>query len=152
MAMQWWEIALGVLAGLVAVYAALLLGLWAYARRHPETVGMRDALRLLPDVLRVLRRLASDKSVPRGVRIKLFLLLGYLAFPLDLVPDFLPLIGYADDVIIMALVLRSVIRSAGPDSLRRHWPGTPAGLAVVERLAGLAAPTRGTAAENTDAV
>jgi uncharacterized membrane protein YkvA (DUF1232 family) len=137
---QWWEIAAGVLAGLVAVYAILLLALWAYARRNPETVGMREALRLLPDVLRVLRRLAADKSVARGVRIKLFLLLGYLAFPIDLVPDFLPLIGYADDVIIMALVLRSVIRSAGPDSLRRHWPGTPAGLAVVERLAGLPAP------------
>jgi uncharacterized membrane protein YkvA (DUF1232 family) len=100
---------------------------------------MGDALRLLPDVLRVLRRLAADTSVSRGVRIKLFLLLGYLAFPIDLVPDFLPLIGYADDVIIMALVLRSVIRSAGPDSLRRHWPGSPAGLAVVERLAGLPA-------------
>lgn len=140
MSAHWWEIAAGVLAGLVAVYAVLLLALWAYARRNPETVGMRDALRLLPDVLRVLRRLAADKSVARGVRIKLFLLLGYLAFPIDLVPDFLPLIGYADDVIIMALVLRSVIRSAGPDSLRRHWPGTPAGLAVVERLAGLPAP------------
>lgn len=152
MATPWWEIALGVLVGLVAVYAVLLLGLWAYARRHPETVGMRDALRLLPDLLRVLRRLASDKSVSRGVRIKLFLLLGYLAFPLDLVPDFLPLIGYADDVIIMALVLRSVIRSAGPDSLRRHWPGTVAGLAVIERLAGLPAPTGDAATKNTDAV
>jgi uncharacterized membrane protein YkvA (DUF1232 family) len=140
MSAQWWEIILGALAGLVAVYAILLLALWGYARHHPETVGMRDALRLLPDVLRVLRRLAADKSVSRGVRIKLFLLLGYLAFPIDLVPDFLPLIGYADDVIIMALVLRSVIRSAGPDSLRRHWPGTPAGLAVLERLAGLPAP------------
>jgi uncharacterized membrane protein YkvA (DUF1232 family) len=137
---QWWEVIFGALAGLVAVYAILLLALWAYARRHPETVGMRDALRLLPDVLRVLRRLAADPSISRGVRIKLFLLLAYLAFPIDLVPDFLPLIGYADDVIIMALVLRSVIRSAGPDSLRRHWPGTPAGLAVVERLAGLPAP------------
>lgn len=137
---QWWEIIFAALAGLVAVYVILLLALWAYARRHPETVGMRDALRLLPDVLRVLRRLAADPSISRGVRIKLFLLLAYLAFPIDLVPDFLPLIGYADDVIIMALVLRSVIRSAGPDSLRRHWPGTPAGLAVVERLAGLPAP------------
>ena len=136
---HWLEIILGALAGLGAVYAILLLALWAYARRHPETVGMGDALRLLPDVLRVLRRLAVDTSVSRGVRIKLFLLLGYLAFPIDLVPDFLPLIGYADDVIIMALVLRSVIRSAGPDSLRRHWPGSPAGLAVVERLAGLPA-------------
>lgn len=150
--MQWWEAILGILAGLVAVYAVLLLGLWFYARSHPETVGMRDALRLLPDVLRVLRRLATDPAVSRGARIKLFLLLGYLVLPLDLVPDFLPLIGYADDVIIMAVVLRSVVRSAGPDSLRRHWPGTAAGLAVIERLAGLSAPSTGTAGkDNTDA-
>jgi uncharacterized membrane protein YkvA (DUF1232 family) len=150
-AAQWWETILGILAGLVAVYAVLLMGLWFYARSHPETVGMRDALRLLPDVLRVLRRLAADPSVPRGARIKLLLLLGYLVLPLDLVPDFLPLIGYADDVIIMALVLRSVIRSAGPGSLRRHWPGTPAGLAVIERLAGLPAPTtRNAGKEQTD--
>jgi uncharacterized membrane protein YkvA (DUF1232 family) len=119
---QWWEIILGVLAGLAAVYAVLLLGLWAYAKAHPETVGMRDALRLLPDVLRVLRRLAADQAVPIGVRIKLFLLLGYLLLPLDLVPDFLPLIGYADDVVIIALVLRSVIRSAGPGGTTGRAP------------------------------
>lgn len=89
---------------------------------------MRDALRLLPDVLRVLRRLAADPSVSRSARIKLYLLLGYLVLPLDLVPDVLPLIGYADDVIIMALVLRSVVRSAGPDALRRHCPAPRPGL------------------------
>ncbi|MHC6222086.1 YkvA family protein [Arthrobacter sp. MMS24-S77] len=150
--MEWWEVAVGILAGLFAVYVVLLLGLWAYARTHPETVGMRDALRLLPDVLRVLKRLAADPTVSRGARIKLFLLLGYLVLPIDLVPDFLPLIGYADDVIIMALVLRSVIRSAGPDSLRRHWPGTPAGLAVIERLVGMPTPTSGNSREgDTDA-
>jgi uncharacterized membrane protein YkvA (DUF1232 family) len=110
------------------------------------------ALRLLPDVMRVLGRLSAGPSVSRGARIKLPLLLGYLDLPLDFVPDFLPLIGYADDVIIMALVLRSVIRTAGPGSLRRHWPGTPAGLAVIERLAGLPAPTTGNAGkEQTDA-
>jgi len=134
---NWWEILLGILAGLIGVYVILLLGLWAYARRHPETVGMKDALRLLPDLLRVLRRMAADRTVPAGVRIKLGLLLAYLLLPLDLVPDFLPVIGYADDVIIVALVLRSALRSAGPEPLRRHWPGTPAGLAVIERLAGL---------------
>lgn len=141
--MEWWEAALGIAAGLVAVYVILLAGLWFYARAHPDTVGMRDALRLLPDVLRVLRRLAADRSVSRAARVKLYLLLGYLVLPVDLVPDFLPVIGYADDVIIMALVLRSVVRSAGADALRWHWPGTPAGLAVVERLAGLPAQAPG---------
>jgi uncharacterized membrane protein YkvA (DUF1232 family) len=142
-----WQTLLGILAGPVAVYVVLLLALWMYARRHPDTVGMKDALRLLPDLLSALRRLAADRTVPRGVRIKLALLLAYLLSPLDLVPDFLPVIGYADDVIVLAVVLRSVIRTAGPEPLRRHWPGTPAGLRIIERLAGMpggAVPSRTT--------
>lgn len=135
--MDWWQTLLGIVAGLVAVYVVLLFAMWVYSRRHPDTVGMKDALRLLPDLLRALRRLAADRTVPRGVRIKLALLLAYLLSPLDLVPDFLPVIGYADDVIVLAVVLRSVIRSAGPEPLRRHWPGTAAGLRIVEQLAGL---------------
>lgn len=135
--MDWWQLLLEILTGVVAVYLVLLLGLWVYARRHPETVGMKDALCLLPDLLRLIRRLAADKTVSPGVRIKLVLLLAYLLSPLDLVPDFLPVIGYADDAIIVALVLRSVIRSAGPEPLRLHWPGTPAGLLIIERLAGI---------------
>ena len=64
----------------------------------------------------------------------------YLLSPIDLVPDFLPVIGYADDVIIVALVLRSVIARAGEDAVRRHWPGTSDGLQLILRLAGLGAP------------
>lgn len=135
--MEWWEPLPSILAGVTAVYVVLLSGLWVYARRHPETMGMKDALRLLPDLLRVIRRLVADKTVSVGLRVKLILLLVYLLSPLDLVPDFLPVIGCADDVIIVALVLRSVIRSAGPEPLRRHWPGTPVGLLIIERLAGI---------------
>ena len=58
--------------------------------------------------------------------------------PVDLVPDFLPVIGYADDVVIVAVAIRAVVRSAGPDALARHWPGTPDGLRTLRRLAGLA--------------
>ncbi|WP_457973854.1 YkvA family protein [Arthrobacter sp. D1-17] len=135
--MQWWDGALGILIGLGCVYVILLAGLWVYARRNPEVVSMKDALRLLPDLLRLIRRMAADRTVASGVRIRLLLLMAYLVMPVDLVPDFLPVIGYADDVIIVAWVLRSVIRSAGPEAFRRHWPGTPAGLHVIERLAGL---------------
>jgi uncharacterized membrane protein YkvA (DUF1232 family) len=135
-----WETLAGVVGGVLAVYAVLLLLLWAYARRHPETVSMKDALRLLPDLLRLIRRLLADRSVAVGVRVRLALLLVYLASPIDLVPDFIPVIGYADDVVIVALVLRSVISRAGDDAVRRHWPGTPEGLAVILRLAGLGAP------------
>lgn len=130
----------GAVGGVLAVYAVLLLLLWGYARRHPETVGMKDALRLLPDLLRLLRRLLADKTLGTGVRIRLALLLAYLLSPIDIVPDFVPVIGYADDVIIVALVLRSVIARAGGDAVRRHWPGTPDGLQLILRLAGLGAP------------
>ena len=68
----------GAVGGVLLVYAVLLLLLWGYARRHPETVAMKDALRLLPDLLRLLRRLLADKSLGAGVRIRLALLLAYL--------------------------------------------------------------------------
>lgn len=131
---------LGAAGGLLLVYAVLLLLLRGYTRRHPETVTMKDALRLLPDLLRLLRRLIADNTLGAGVRIRLALLLAYLLSPLDLVPDFVPVIGYADDVIIVALVLRSVIARAGEDALRRHWPGTPDGLQLILKLASLGAP------------
>lgn len=135
-----WDAIAAVVGGLLLVYALLLLLLWVYARRHPETVSMRDALRLLPDLLRLLRRLLADRTLGVGLRVRLALLLAYLLSPIDLVPDFVPVIGYADDLIIVALVLRSVIARAGPEALKRHWPGTPEGLQVIRRLAGLPAP------------
>jgi len=136
--MNWWDAAIAIIGGIVLIYAVLLVLLALYARRHPETVSMKEALRLLPDLLILLRRLTADRSLPRGIRVRLVLLLVYLASPIDLVPDFLPVIGYADDAVIVALVLRSVIRKAGPGPLERHWPGTPAGLALIQRLAGTA--------------
>jgi uncharacterized membrane protein YkvA (DUF1232 family) len=63
-----------------------------------------------------------------------WLLLAYLASPIDLVPDFVPVLGYADDAIVVAAVLRSVVRAAGPQVLESHWPGSPEGLAALRRL------------------
>ncbi|MFN3922670.1 MAG: YkvA family protein, partial [Pseudarthrobacter sp.] len=126
-----WETVAGVAAGLLLAYAVLLVLLWIYARRHPETVTMKDALRLLPDLLRMVRRLAADRTLAAGVRVRLVLLLAYLLLPIDLVPDFVPVIGYADDAVIVALVLRSVLKRAGPGALERHWPGSPAGLEII---------------------
>ena len=103
---------------------------------RPRGIDLRGAKRLVPDIVRLVRDLARDDTVSRGVRRRLALLLAYLAFPIDLVPDVIPVLGYADDVIVTALVLRSVVRSAGPAALDRHWRGTPEGLAVVRRLAG----------------
>jgi uncharacterized membrane protein YkvA (DUF1232 family) len=119
---------------LLLLWGALVVALW---QTRPDELRLRDAMRLLPDLVRMLRRLAADDQLPRGVRVRLWLLVGYLALPIDLVPDVIPVIGYADDAVVVALVLRSVTRVAGPDALDRHWPGTPEGLRAVRRLAGL---------------
>jgi uncharacterized membrane protein YkvA (DUF1232 family) len=125
---------IGVLAGLLLLWLALIAVLWA---TRPDDMRLRELLRLLPDVLRLLRRLAADRTLPGGVRVRLWLLLAYLALPIDLVPDFIPVLGYADDAIVVALVLRSVVRRAGADALTRHWPGPPDGLTALRRLARL---------------
>jgi uncharacterized membrane protein YkvA (DUF1232 family) len=124
----------GVAGGLLLCWLVLVATLWA---TRPDDLRLRDLLRLLPDVLRLVRRLAGDATLPRGVRIRLWLLLGYLALPIDLVPDFVPVLGYADDAVVVALVLRSVVRRAGAGAVARHWPGTPEGLTALQRATRL---------------
>ena len=125
------------MAGILLLWVALMVALWTH---KPDVMGVREALRLLPNLSRMLRRIAADPEVPRGVRVRLWLLLGYLLMPIDLVPDFVPVIGYADDAVIIALALRSITRRAGPEALERQWPGTPDGLAALRRLAGITTP------------
>jgi uncharacterized membrane protein YkvA (DUF1232 family) len=137
MTWDWWSVAISVIAGVVLIWAGLVAALLL---AKPDEVGVREALRLLPDLLRLIKRLASDPTMPRGVRVRLALLLAYLALPIDLIPDFVPVLGYADDAIIVAFVLRSVTRRAGPEALAKHWPGTPEGLAAVRRLCRLPEP------------
>jgi len=133
----WLEAAIAVVGGVLVIWLVLVAALYVAGRRHDDPTRVRDALRLLPDVLRLLHRLTRDPTLPRGVRLRVGLLLGYLAVPIDLVPDFIPVIGYADDVVVVAIALRSVTRVAGPDALDRHWPGTPEGLRALKQLAGL---------------
>ncbi|WP_238164405.1 YkvA family protein [Kribbella pittospori] len=124
----------GVVGGVLLLWLALIAALWI---GRPDELRVREALRLLPDLVRLLRRLAADPTLPRGVRVRLWLLLAYLALPFDLVPDFIPVIGYADDAVIVAFALRSVTRRAGTEALDRHWPGSPNALAAIRRLARL---------------
>ncbi len=123
----------GALVALLVCWTVLVAALW---RARPDELGLREAVRLLPDLLRLVRRLAADRSLPRGPRVALWVLLGYLLLPIDLVPDVIPVLGYADDAIAVVLVLRWVVRSAGPQALAGHWPGSPAGLAAVESVVG----------------
>ena len=95
---------------------------------------LKEALRLLPDLPRLLKRLTTDRTLPTGVRVRVALLFIYLAIPIDLIPDFIPVLGYADDAIIVVLVLRSVCRSVSPEELRAAWPGTNDGFVALLRL------------------
>lgn len=131
----WWGSALiGLGAALLLSWLVLVIALIIV---RPRGNLLAEALRLLPDLLRLIRRLATDKSLPRGVRVRLALLAVYLALPIDLIPDFIPVLGYADDAIIVTVVLRSVVRHAGLDAVRAHWPGTDDGFDVLVRLTGL---------------
>ncbi|MCV7346797.1 YkvA family protein [Mycolicibacterium rhodesiae] len=134
---DWWLIPVSLATALVVAWLVLAVTLWV---TKPDQVGITDLLRLLPDTIRLLKRLAADRQLPRRIRVGLAGVLIFLASPIDLIPDFIPVLGYADDVIITALVLRWVTRTAGPEALAKHWPGTPDGLVALRRLCRLPEP------------
>jgi uncharacterized membrane protein YkvA (DUF1232 family) len=125
---SWLPIAVLALAGAYLAFVAILLAL-----------GRRSAARALagfvPDCLVLLRRLLADERVPRRRKAVLLALVGYLAMPVDLVPDFVPVAGQLDDAIVAALALRYALRSGGPELLRELWPGPESSLNVVLRVA-----------------
>ena len=127
-----WQALLGVGVALLLGWLALVIALLI---ARPSANVIIESLRLMPDLVRLVARLARDQALPREVRVRLGLLLAYLAFPLDLIPDVVPVLGYADDVIVVLWALRSVIRAVGEEPIRRHWPGTPAGCEALLRLA-----------------
>ena len=120
------------LAVAVVLYAAIVLALVVAGRRaHAEALA-----RFVPDCAVLFRRLIADHRVSRPRKALLVLLVGYLAMPFDLIPDFIPVAGQLDDAVLVALVLRSVLRDAGPGLVREHWPGPSESLAAMLRLAG----------------
>ncbi|MFE6969880.1 YkvA family protein [Isoptericola sp. NPDC057653] len=129
----WADLLLGLVVAVLALWGVLFVGLLV-VRRRTGRGSLRGAVRLLPDVLRLVRRLAVDRTLTRRVRALVAVLLAYLAMPFDIVPDVIPVLGWADDVVVVVLVLRAVVRSAGPDVVRRHWPGTEDGLRVLRLL------------------
>jgi uncharacterized membrane protein YkvA (DUF1232 family) len=122
---------IGVVSGLVAAWALLVLLLWA---ARPRDLGLREAIRLVPDVLRLARGLLRDRTTPLGVRVALVVLAAWLISPIDLIPEFVPVIGPLDDIVVAVLVLRYVRRRLGDDELRRRWPGTEDGYRMLSRI------------------
>jgi len=118
----------------VAVWVVFVVGLVAL---RPKGMDLRSTVQVVPDTVRMLRALRRDPATPPSARRWLAALVVYLAVPLDLVPDFIPVLGYADDAIIVAAALRSVVRRTGIRAVERHWPGTHDGFAALCRLTGL---------------
>jgi uncharacterized membrane protein YkvA (DUF1232 family) len=113
------------------LYAAVVLALVIGGRRE----SARALAGFIPDCIVLCGRLLGDPRVPRRKKALLVALTGYLALPIDLVPDFIPVAGQLDDVVIVALVLRSLLRGGGEPLVREHWPGPDSSLALVLRLA-----------------
>ena len=130
--MIWWVWLLVSLGALLLVWAGLVGWLVAAGRRGDA----RAVATFVPDCVVLVTRLARDPRVPRRRRVLLLGLVAYLASPLDLVPDFVPVAGQLDDAILVGLVLRHVVRTAGEPLIRELWPGPEQSLALVLRLAG----------------
>jgi uncharacterized membrane protein YkvA (DUF1232 family) len=134
-------------AAVLAVYAIFVAVLVVAGRREDARV----VARFLPDCVVLVRRLLGDPAVPRSGKLLLGGLVLYLASPIDLVPDFIPVAGQLDDAIVVALVLRAVFRRSGAQTLREHWPGPERSLAVLLRLVGGGPPDPGRSAAPRDA-
>lgn len=105
---------------------------------RPRGVPLRQAVAVVPDVARLVRSLLADGTVPARVRVALVLLVVWLASPIDLIPEFVPVLGPLDDIVVAVLVLRYVRRRVGSEELRRRWPGSAEGYALLESVLGRA--------------
>jgi uncharacterized membrane protein YkvA (DUF1232 family) len=128
----WWGWAGVSLAILALVYAAFVLWLVVVGRRHDA----RALARFIPDCVVLISRLAREPRVPRRRKLLLLAVLGYLVVPVDLIPDFIPVAGQLDDALIVALVLRSLIKSGGAQLVTELWPGPESSLRLILAIAG----------------
>jgi uncharacterized membrane protein YkvA (DUF1232 family) len=126
-----WAWSLVSISVVLVLYAALGVQLVFAGRRE----SARALAGFIPDCVVLCSRLLRDPRVPRQKKLLLVGLAGYLALPFDLIPDFIPVVGQLDDVIVVALVLRGLLRGGGEHLVREHWPGPANTLAVVVRLA-----------------
>lgn len=131
--MNTWQRLLVILAGTAVVfYGAGVLALIVLGRRSRA----RAPAGFIPDCLVLIRRLLGDSRIARRPKVVLVALVVYLASPIDLVPDFIPVAGQLDDAIIAALALRYLLRATSVELMREHWPGPDASLDLVIRIAG----------------
>jgi uncharacterized membrane protein YkvA (DUF1232 family) len=132
---------IGIAVGVVAAWIAFGALLAITARRN--RAGIATVARVFPDTLRLLYSLARDRSLPNAIRWRLGFALIYCGQPFNLIPDFIPVIGYADNVVVAAWALRSVVRLAGPDAIKAYWAGSGEGLGLLYRALRIPIPGGG---------
>ncbi len=123
----------GILVALVGLWVVALVVFWAL---RPQGVSAREILRLVPDVVRLLRSIIGDRSAPLDVRLVLLGLVAWIVSPIDLIPEFIPVLGPLDDVVVAIVAMRYVRRRVGADDLRSRWSGTDDGFALLLRVIG----------------
>jgi uncharacterized membrane protein YkvA (DUF1232 family) len=124
-----WLLFLGLAA--IIVYA-ILVGALALAGRRGDARALAG---FIPDCIVLFRRLLGDPRMPRRYKAIVVALLGYLALPFDVVPDFIPVAGQLDDAIVVALALRAILRGGGLEMIEEHWPGPSSSLSLILKLA-----------------
>ena len=122
-----------IVLGLLVLWALLLALFWAL---RPKGVSVRELLGLVPDLVRLLREIVADGSAPADVRLVLVGLLVWIVSPIDLIPEFIPVLGPIDDIVVAVVAMRYVRRRLGVTDLRRRWTGTEDGFAILIRVIG----------------
>ena len=127
------DLLLRIVLGLIAAWALLVAVLWVL---RPRDVALSELVAFVPDLVRLVRLLIADRTVPRSVRAALVVLLVWIVSPIDLIPEFIPVLGPLDDVVVAVIVLRFVRRRLGLEALRARWAGSDAGFRLLERMVG----------------
>ncbi len=123
----------GIVAALVLVWAAFLALLWVL---RPRGTSLRELVAVVPDLLRLLRSLVADRSTPLDVRIVILFAGAWIVSPIDLIPEFIPVIGPADDIVIAVVALRYVRRRVGLATMGSRWTGSDASFELLTRVIG----------------
>lgn len=84
---------------------------------------VKDAILMMPNIVKLVGRLLKDPRVPRRAKITLGLAAAYVMSPIDLIPEVIPVLGWADDVILVMFAIDSLIDRAGPEIVEEHWDG-----------------------------